>query len=78
MSDEQYRNKTVINQKGATIEIINSTDREDLKLSQFSGSNITLNNVVNSELATNNKQTRVVNDNFESVGKNKNTFCWER
>jgi hypothetical protein len=74
MADEQYRNKTVINQKGATVEIINSTDREDLKLSQFSGSNITLNNVVNSELATNNKQTKVNNDSFESVAKNKNTF----
>tara|TARA_R100001082_G_scaffold86841_1_gene53394 strand:+ start:843 stop:2783 length:1941 start_codon:yes stop_codon:yes gene_type:complete len=74
MADNQYRNKTVINQKGATIEIVNSTDREDLKLSQFSGSNITLNNVVNSELATNNKQTKVINDSFESVGKDKNTF----
>ena len=74
MADEQYRNKTVINQKGATVEIINSTDREDLKLSQFSGSNITLNNVVNSERATNNKQIKVTNDSFESVGKDKNTF----
>jgi hypothetical protein len=74
MADEQYRNKTVINQKGATVEIINSADREDLKLSQFSGSNVTLNNVVNSELATNNKQTKVNNDSFESVAKNKNTF----
>ena len=74
MADNQYRNKTVINQKGATIEIVNSTDREDPKLSQFSGSNITLNNVVNSELATNNKQTKVINDSFESVGKDKNTF----
>ena len=74
MADGQYRNKTVINQKGATVEITNSTDREDLKLSQFSGSNITLNNVVNSELATNNKQTKVNNDSFESVAKDKNTF----
>ena len=74
MADEQYRNKTVINQRGATVEIVNSTNREDLKLSQFSGSNITLNNVVNSELATNNKQTKVINDSFESVAKDKNTF----
>ena len=72
--DLNYRNKTVINQRGATVEINNSTDREELKLSQFSGSNVTLNNLVNSELATNNKQTKVINDSFESVGKDKNTF----
>ena len=48
---EPYRNKAVINQRGATVEINNSTDREELKLSQYSGSNITLNNNVNSELA---------------------------
>ena len=47
--DFNYRNKTVINQRGGTVEINNSTDREELKLSQFSGSNITLNNLVNSE-----------------------------
>ena len=32
--DLNYRNKTVINQRGATVEITNSTDREELKLSQ--------------------------------------------
>ena len=73
-ADEQYRNKTVINQRGATVEINNSTGREELKLSQYSGSNITLTNVANVELATNNKQTKVNNDSFESVGKDKNTF----
>jgi len=72
--NNEYRNKSVINQRGATVEINNSTDREELKLSQYSGSNISLNNLVNSELATNNKQTKVINDNFESVGKDKNTF----
>ena len=72
--DLNYRNKTIINQRGATVEINNSTDREELKLSQYSGSNISINNLVNSELATNNKQVKVQNDNFESVGKDKNTF----
>tara|TARA_R110002020_G_scaffold156082_1_gene337597 strand:+ start:835 stop:2733 length:1899 start_codon:yes stop_codon:yes gene_type:complete len=70
----EYRNKTVINQRGAAIAINNSTDREELKLSQYSGSNISLNNLVNSELATNNKQTKIINDNFETVGKDKNTW----
>ena len=72
--DLNYRNKTIINQRGGAIEITNSTDREEIKLSQYSGSNVTLNNLVNSELATNNKQVKVQNDSFESVGKDKNTF----
>ena len=29
---EPYRNKAVINQRGATVEINNSTDREELKI----------------------------------------------
>ena len=70
----EYRNKAVINQKGGTVEINNSTDREELKLSQYSGSNIALTNVVNSELATNNKQVQVNNDSFESVGSDKNVY----
>ena len=70
----EYRNKTVINQRGATVEINNSTDREELKLSQYSGSNIALTNSVNSELATNNKQVKVNNDSFESVGSDKNVY----
>lgn len=63
-----YRNKLTINQRGASIDINNSTDREEIKVSQYSGSNITLNNLVNSELATNNKQTKVLFDNFTYIG----------
>lgn len=70
--DNEYRNKTVINQRGATIEINNSTDREAISISQHSGSNIQLNNLVNSELATNNKQTVVGYDEFETINNDKN------
>jgi hypothetical protein len=69
-----YNNRMIINQRGGSIDIDNTTDKEKIKVSQRSGSNITLNNVVNSELATNNKQTMVVNDSFETVSKNKNVF----
>jgi hypothetical protein len=81
MSDEkkkqekfEYRNKTVINQRGGAIEINNATDREEIKISQHSGSNISLNNLTNSELATNNKQTIVVRDEFKTVKNNLNEF----
>ena len=71
----EYRNKSIINQRGASIDINNSTDREEIKISQYSGSNITVNNLVNSELATNNKQVTTINDSFESTGKTKSTFA---
>lgn len=72
--NNEYRNKAIINQRGASIEINNSTDRENIKISQFSGSNINICNQVTSELATNNKQLRVVNDSFETVGSDKNVY----
>ena len=70
----EYKNKFVLNQRGGTLEINNSTEREEVKLSQFSGSNITMNNVVNSETASNNKQTKIVFDEYKTVGNTENTF----
>lgn len=71
---EIYKNKSVINQRGASIDIDNTTDKESISISQRSGSNLTLNNLVNSELASNNKQTNVINDLFETVGKDKQEY----
>jgi hypothetical protein len=70
-----YRNKLIINQRGGSLEIDNSTEDEKLKISQRSGSNINLTNIVTSELATNNKQLNVVNDSYETIGGDKNTLC---
>lgn len=69
-----YRNKLVINQRGGSIDINNTTEQEYVNFSQRSGSNIRMDNVVNSELATNNKQTSVVNDEFKTVGNDKSLF----
>lgn len=73
-STKDYRNKLTINQRGGTIEINNSTDREEIKISQYSGSNISINNVVTNELATNNKQTSVLFDEFHTVGNNNSLY----
>jgi hypothetical protein len=70
----EYRNKFILNQRGASIDINNSTDREEVKISQYSGSNITINNLINSELATNNKQTKVLYDEFKTVGNTSSEF----
>lgn len=69
-----YNNRLIINQRGGSIDIDNGTEREKVKISQRSGSNIALTNVVNSELATTNKQVNVINDSFETVGGDKTTF----
>jgi len=71
---EQYKNKVVWNQRGASIEIDNTTGQELLALTHYSGSNIKITPSVNSELATNNKQRKVVNDEFNLIGNTKNTF----
>tara|TARA_R110002012_G_scaffold162196_1_gene324473 strand:- start:1534 stop:3300 length:1767 start_codon:yes stop_codon:yes gene_type:complete len=73
-AEQDYRNKFVWNQRGGAIEINNSTDREAVNISHFSGSNVKINNQVNSELASNNKQTKVNNDSFETVLNDKNVY----
>ena len=60
-----YKNRAIINQRGGSVDIDNTTEQEKIKISHRSGSNINLTNVVTSELATNNKQTNVVRDLFE-------------
>jgi hypothetical protein len=70
----RYKNRTVINQRGGSIDIDNSTDNEKVHISQRSGSNINLTNVVTSELASNNKQVNVVHDLFQTVGNNASEF----
>lgn len=69
-----YRNRLVLNQRGGSITIDNTTNSEKVNLSHHSGSNIELNGSVTSELATNNKQLLVVNDLFETVENNKTEF----
>lgn len=69
-----YKNRLIINQRGGSLDIDNTTEQEKVKLSQRSGSNISFTNVVNSELATNNKQITIVNDSFETVGNDKNVL----
>lgn len=70
----KYKNRLVINQRGGSVVINNTTDNESVSISHRSGSNVTMNNVTNSELATNNKQQKVINDNFKSVGADDSEF----
>tara|TARA_R110002051_G_scaffold194884_2_gene263095 strand:+ start:2038 stop:4425 length:2388 start_codon:yes stop_codon:yes gene_type:complete len=71
---ETYRNKYVINQKGGTIEIVSTDNREILKLTHYSGSFKEFNNDVNIEFATNNNQKLVQGDEFFTIKGFKNTY----
>ncbi|NBW56594.1 hypothetical protein EBR43_02180 [bacterium] len=74
INTETYRNKYVINQKGGTIAFVNSDNREMLKLTHYSGSFKEFNNFTNIELATNNDQKLVLNDQFLTVRGTRNEF----
>jgi len=74
INTETYRNKYVINQKGGTIAFVNTDNREILKLTHYSGSFKEFNNFTNIELATNNDQKLVLNDQFLTVRGTRNEF----
>ena len=69
-----YRNKFVINQKGGSLEFVNTDLGEKVVLGQYSGSHYEMNNHATIELATTNKNTLVQNDYYETVNGFRNEF----
>lgn len=74
VNTETYRNKFVFNQKGGTIEVVNTDNREILKMTHFSGSFKEFNNHTNIELATENDQKLVLGDAYSTVNGFSNLF----
>lgn len=64
---DYYKNKYVINQKGGTIEFVNSDYRESLKFSGYNGSFKQFALKTNVELATHNDQKLVLQDQYDTV-----------
>lgn len=62
-----YRNKLVLNQRGAAIEIINTTDRESYKVTHFGGGFYELNNQFTALFNPKNFQLLTLKDKFETV-----------
>ena len=71
---DKYRSKYVLNQKGGTLEIINTDHNEKIKLTHYSGSFKEMNNAVTSELAVGNDQKLVLEDQFTTVKGNKSSY----
>ena len=74
VSTSTYRNKMVVNQRGAAIEIINTTDRERFKITHFAGGFIEFNNKFNSLFSPKNFQLLTLRDKFETVKGHSNLF----
>jgi hypothetical protein len=64
---ETYRNKYVINQKGGSFEIVNTDNREALKLTHFSGSFKEMNSNTTIEFSSNNNQKLIQGDYFNTI-----------
>ena len=71
---ETYRNKFTINQKGGTLEFVNTDNREILKMTHYSGSYKEFNNYTTTELAVNNDQKLVLMDQFLTVRGTRNEY----
>lgn len=74
VSTRTYRNKMVINQRGAAIEIINTMDRERFKITHFAGGFIEFNNTYNSLFSPKNLQLLTLRDKFETVKGHSNHY----
>ena len=70
----RYQNKMVLNQKGAAIEIINTTDRESYKVTHFSGAYHEMNNKYAALFNPKNFQLLTLADKFETVNGHNNLF----
>lgn len=71
-NQELYENKSVVQQRGGSLEFDNTTGKEGVYITNYHGSNIKFTPQVTSEFAKENKQLQVVNDYFEDVKNDKN------
>lgn len=69
-----FRAKTVFNSNKHSIELIDTDNRETLKLTHFSGSFKAFCNYANIEFASNNDQKMVIGDQFYTVQRNQSVF----
>lgn len=71
---ETYRGKMVLNQKGGTIEVINTDNKETIRMTAYNGSYREMNNQATIELNTKNKQILTLSDSFETTRGYKNEY----
>lgn len=73
-NSEIYRGKMALNQKGGSIEIINTDNREAVRLSQYHGSHIEMNPFTTSFFSAKNSQEQVMGDKFSTIRGTRNIW----
>lgn len=73
-NNKTFRAKTVFNSNKHSIELIDTDNREILKMTHFSGSFKEFTNYANIELAQNNDQKMVIGDQFYTIQKNQSMY----
>ncbi len=71
---ETYRGKMVLNQKGGTIEVVNTDNKEAIRMTGYNGSYREMNNQATVELNTKNRQILTLSDSFETTRGYKNEY----
>lgn len=71
---ETYRGKMLINQKGGTLEVINTDNKEAIRITAYNGSYQEMNNQASVELNTQNKQILTLKDHFNTIRGYKNEY----
>lgn len=72
---ETYRNKFLINQKGGTLEFVNTDRREAVNITHYSGSFLSFTNPTAIFLATANEQRLILGDKFETIRGSNNFYA---
>lgn len=71
---QTFRSKTVFNSNKHSIELIDTDQREILKLTSYTGSFLEFNNFTTSQFSSNNFQQLIQGDFFSTTKKNKSIF----
>jgi len=72
--NKRFKSKTVFNSNKHSIELIDTDNREILKMTHYSGSFKEFSNYSNIELASNNDQKMIVGDQFYTIHKNQSLY----
>jgi hypothetical protein len=74
LDDNVYRGRYSLSQRGGSITIVNTYDREILNLTHYSGSFKEFNNYTTTEFAAHNDQKLVLADSFKTVNGNSSSY----
>jgi hypothetical protein len=67
-SSSEYKNKLIISQRGGTVEIVNTDNKESIAITHYNGSFKIWNNTKTKEFCVQDNHKLIQNDEYETVG----------